>query len=343
MIGWDLPYRLPGQSPEDAAGNAILNLEVVTPTYFEAIGTPLLSGRGFAETDTWTVTTAGAGRASPSADESATQRQPSPATPSAAERRPSGSVEFAREGLPLVAIVSESVARTMYGSVREAVGQRFIGGRNAPRSYRIVGVVADGRYRRVQEVSGDVFLPYTQTAIPLRYVVARTSASPAAARAIVRRALYEVDPEQPMSADLTTAELVERALSRERFQSALLLPFGLGAALLAALGVFGMVSDTANRRLRELALRQALGANRSRILAELLRSTLACVLTGLCIGMLLAIATGRTLHLALFETALANPWIVAAVCFLVLGASLLACIGPASRVARLDIGAAMRQ
>ena len=343
VIGWDLPYRLPGQSPEDAGGNSILNLEVVTPAYFEAIGTPLLSGRGFAETDTGTVAAAGAGRASPSADESATQRQPSPATPSAAERRPSGSVEFAREGLPLVAIVSESVAREMYGSPLEAIDRHFVGGRNAPRSYRIVGVVADGRYRRVQEVSGDVFLPYTQTAIPLRYLVVSTSANPAAARAMVRRALAEVDPEQPMSADLTTAELVERALSRERFQSALLLPFGFGSALLAALGVFGMVNDTANRRLRELALRQALGAKRSRVLAELLRSTLACVLSGLCIGIFLAIAAGRALHLTLFGTGLANPWIVAVVCFLVLGASLLACIGPAARVARLDVGAAMRE
>ena len=331
VIGWDLPYRLPGQSPEDAAGNSILNLEVVTPTYFDAIGTPLLAGRGFAETDGLYVARGEPDPAAPAAVESAAERQPPAAVESAVERQ------------PLVAIVSESVAGEMFGSVREAVGQRFIGGRNAPRSYRIVGVVADGRYRRVREVSGDVFLPYTQTAIPLRYLVLRTPADPAAARAMLRRALAEVDPEQPMSADLTTAELVERALSRERFQSALLLPFGFGSVLLAALGVFGMVSDTANRRLRELALRQALGANRIQVLAELLRSTLAYVLTGLCLGMLLAIATGRTLHLALFETALANPWVAAAVCFLVLGASLLACIGPAARVARLDVGAAMRQ
>ena len=203
--------------------------------------------------------------------------------------------------------------------------------------------MADGRYRRVQEVSGDVFLPYTQTAIPLRYLVIRTSASPAAARAMVRRALAEVDPEQPMSADLTIAELVERALSRERFQSALLLPFGLGSALLAAIGIFGMVSDTVNRRLRELALRQALGANRSRVLAELLRSTLTCVVTGSCVGMLLAIATGRTLSLALFETTLSDPWIVIAVCSLILGVSLVACIAPAARVVRLDMGAMLRQ
>ena len=343
VIGWDLPYRLPGQRLEDAAGNSILNLEVVTPSYFDAIGTPLLAGRSFSETDTRTVAGAGAARASPGADESTTQRRQPPATQSPPEPRPLQPVESAPVRQSLVAVVSESVAREMYGSAQEAVGRRFIGGRNAPRSYRIVGVVADGRYRRVQEVSGDVFLPYTQTAIPLRYVVVRTSAGPAAARAMVRRALADVDPEQPMSADLTTTELVERALSRERFQSALLLPFGFGSALLAALGVFGMVSDTANRRLRELALRRALGANRSRVLAELLRSTLACVLTGLCIGILLAVAAGRTLHLALFETALANPWIVAAVCFLVLGASLLACIGPAERVARLDIGAVMRQ
>ena len=272
-------------------------------------------------------------------------RKPRPSTKSpaavesAVERRTSAATEPTAERQPLVAIVSESVAREMYGSPLNAVGQRFAGGRNAPRSYRIVGVVADGRYRRVQEVSGDVFLPYTQTAIPLRYLVIRTSASAGAARGTVRRALAEVDPEQPMSADLTTTELVERALSRERFQSALLLPFGLGSVLLAALGVFGMVSDAANRRLRELALRRALGAHRSRILAELLRSTLACVLTGLCIGVLLAMAAGRTLNLALFETRLADPWILVAVCTLILGVSLTACGGPAVRVSRLDVRA----
>ena len=355
LIGWDLPYRLPGQSAERAAGNSILNLEVVTPTWFEAIGTPLLAGRGFSETDALTAAGAGAARASlpdagstnrpqPGAPTDSTdERLPSAATGAPAERQPSGTVESASERWPLVAIVSESVAREMYGSPREAVGQRFIGGRNAPRSYRIVGVVADGRYRRVQEVSGDVFLPYTQTAIPLRYVVVRASAGPATARAILRSALAEVDPEQPMSADLTTAELVDRALSRERFQSGVLLPFGLGSALLAAIGVFGMVSDTANRRLREAALRQALGATRSRVLAGLLRSTLTCVLAGLAAGLLLAVATDRTLNLTLFETSLADPWIVVAVCSLVLGVSLAACIGPAARVVRIELGTVLRQ
>jgi predicted lysophospholipase L1 biosynthesis ABC-type transport system permease subunit len=231
----------------------------------------------------------------------------------------------------------------MYGAPLDAVGRRFVGGRNAPRSYRIVGVVADGRYRRVHEVSRDVFLPYTQTAIPLRYVVVRTSAGPTATRDMLRRALAEVDPEQPMSADLTTTELVERALSRERFQSALLLPFGLGSALLAAIGVFGMVSDAANRRRRELAVRRALGATRVQVVSWLLRSTLACVLAGLGAGVLVAVTAGRTLNLTLFETALADPWIIVTVCCLVLGISLVACAAPAARVARLDLGAELRQ
>ena len=331
VIGWDLPYRLPGQTAEDAAGNSILNLEVVTPTWFEALGTPLLAGRGFTETDGLYV-------AHPEPDPAAP-----PALESAAKRQPPATVESARERQPLVAIVSESVAREMYGSALDAVGRQFVGGRNVPRSYRIVGVVADGRYRRVQETSGDVFLPYSQTAIPLRYVVVRTSAPPAAARRMLRCALAEVDPEQPMSADLTTKELVERALSRERFQTALLLPFGLGSALLAAIGVFGMVSDTANRRLRELALRRALGAGRSRVLAQLVRSTLGCVLFGSCVGLLLAITADRTLDLALFGTALADPWIGASVCSLILGVSIVACVGPAMRVARLDVGAVLRQ
>ena len=331
VIGWDLPYALPGQDPEDAAGNSILNLEVVTPAYFDAIGTPLLAGRAFAETD-------GPRIAGGEPDAAA---RPTDA-PAAGPRSPAA-VESTVEPRPLVAIVSESTAREMYGSPLDAVGRQFVGGRNAPRAYRIVGVVADGRYRRVHEVSRDVFLPYNQTAIPLRYVVVRTSADPAAARAMLRRALAETDPEQPMSADLTTTELVERALARERFQSALLLPFGLGSALLAALGVLGMVSDAANRRRRELALRQALGATRIQVVSWLLRSTLACVLAGLGAGVLVAVAVGRMLNLALFETALASPWIVATVCCLILAVSLVACAGPAARVVRLDIGVELQQ
>ncbi len=343
VIGWDLPYALPGQGPEDAAGNSILNLEVVTPAWFDAIGTPLLAGRAFAETDGLPAASGALDPATQPADGSAAGPRSPAAVESTAGPRPAAPVEATVERRPLVAIVSESVAREMYGSPLDAVGRRFIGGRNAPRSYRIVGVVADGRYRRVHEVSRDVFLPYTQTSIPLRYVVVRTSASPAAARAMLRRALAEVDPEQPMSADLTTTELVGRALSRERFQSALLLPFGLGSALLAAIGVFGMVSDAANRRRRELALRQALGATRIQVVSWLLRSTLACVLAGLGAGVSVAVTAGRMLNLTLFETALANPWIIAAVCCLILGVSLVACAGPAARVVRLDIGVELRQ
>ena len=343
VIGWDLPYALPGQSPEDAAGNSILNLEVVTPAWFDAIGTPLLAGRAFVETDGLPVAGAGPRPAAQPADESAAEPQPAAGRESAVGRQSAAGVESAAERGPLVAIVSESTAREMFGSPLDAVGRRFVGGRNAPRSYRIVGVVADGRYRRVHEVSRDVFLPYTQTAIPLRYVVVRTSAGPTAARGMLRRALAEADPEQPMSADLTTTELVGRALSRERFQSALLLPFGLGSALLAAIGVFGMVSDAANRRRRELALRQALGATRVQVVSWLLRSTLACVLAGLGAGVLVAVTAGRKLNMTLFETTLANPWIIAAVCGLILGVSLVACAGPAARVARLDLGAELRQ
>ena len=343
VIGWDLPYALPGQSPEDAAGNSILNLEVVTPAYFDAIGTPLLAGRAFAETDGLPVTGTEPGPPVQPTDESAAGSEPPATVESAAGSEPPAAVESTVEPRPLVAIVSESTAREMYGSPLAALGRRFIGGQNAPRSYRIVGVVADGRYRHVHEVSRDVFLPYTQTAIPLRYVVVRTSAGPAAARATLRRALAETDPEQPMSADLTTTELVDRALSRERFQSALLLPFGLGSALLAAIGVFGMVSDAANRRRRELALRQALGATRIQTLSRLLRSTLACVLAGLAIGVFVAVTAGRTLNLTLFRTGLANPWIITTVCGLILGVSLVACAGPAARAVRLDIGAELRQ
>ena len=104
-----------------------------------------------------------------------------------------------------------------------------------------------------------------------------------------------------------------------------------------------MVSDAANRRRRELALRQALGATRIRVVSRLLRSTLACVLAGLGAGVFVAVTAGRMLSLPLFETGLANPWIIATVCGLILGVSLAACAGPAARVVRLDMGAELRQ
>ena len=216
VIGWDLPYALPGQGPGDAAGNSILNLEVVTPAWFDAIGTPLLAGRAFAETDGLRVAGAGPDPAVQPADGSAAGPQPT-AVESTAGPQPAAPVEATVERRPLVAIVSESVAREMYGSPLEAVGRRFVGGRNAPRSYRIVGVVADGRYRRVHEVSRDVFLPYTQTSIPLRYVVVRTSASPAAARAMLRRALRRggsgtADERRPHDDGARRAGAVARAI-----------------------------------------------------------------------------------------------------------------------------------
>ena len=104
-----------------------------------------------------------------------------------------------------------------------------------------------------------------------------------------------------------------------------------------------MVSDAANRRRRELALRQALGATRIQALSRLLRSTLTCVLVGLAIGVFVAVTAGRLLNLTLFGTGLANPWIITTVCGLILGVSLVACAGPAARAVRLDIGAELRQ
>ena len=80
----------------------------------------------------------------------------------------------------------------------------------------------------------------------------------------------------------------------------------------------------------------------SGVVSWLLRSTLACVLAGLGAGVSVAVTAGRMLNLTLFETALANPWIIAAVCCLILGVSLVACAGPAARVARLDIRAELR-
>jgi putative ABC transport system permease protein len=165
----------------------------------------------------------------------------------------------------------------------------------------------------------------------------------ARARAILRHVLSEGDPEQPIRAEFTTGELVDRALSRERFQSGLLVPFGLGAALLAAIGVFGIVGEAAHRRLPELTLRQALGATRRQVVAQLLRWTVACVLVGEAVGLVLAVVVGDRLNLILFEVDLSNPLIMVAACSMLLGVSLAACIRPTTRAVGQDLGMMLRQ
>ncbi len=188
----------------------------MTPSYFQAIGTPILQGRSFE---------VGEDSSKP----------------------------------PFVAIVSETVARNMYGSTAQALGRTFKFSEDSVPT-QIVGVVADGRYRGLNQATGDIFVSYEQSNLPERYLVVRSRNNPSAMSAIVRHAISQIDGTQADSREATMTELVDRALSQDRFYGELLLFFAAGALLLAAIGVYGVVSDMVVMRTKEFGIRVVLGA-----------------------------------------------------------------------------------
>jgi len=297
-IGWEGRYILPGQDEQTAKNNPIANLEAVTPSYFQAIGTPILQGRSFE---------LGEDRSKPS-----------------------------------VAIISESVARNMYGSTSQALGQTFKFSGDSG-STQIVGVVADARYRRLNQASGDIFVSYEQSNLPERYLVVRTRNNPATMATIVRRAISQIDGTQADSKEATMTELVDRALSQDRFYSELLLFFAAGALLLAAIGVYGVVSDMVVMRTKEFGIRIVLGAQAKTIVMTVLRSTLSWVVLGEILGVLAGILAALSIRTRLFGVAATDGLSISASSALLILVSLVACVAPVLRACRVDPNRILRE
>jgi predicted permease len=298
-IGWDTHFLLPGQRADEIDRNPMANLEAIMPTYFRAIGTPLMAGRYFDESD-------------------------------------DGSK-------PLVAVVSEHIARAMYGSPVEAVGQRFkLGSDDDSPWVTIVGVVNDGRYRELTQINGEIFLPYGQTNLPMRYLIVRTRNNASEVAAMVRRAVSELDPAQAVSHEFTLQQLVARSLSNRRFHSQLFLLFGCVSLVLAAIGVYGVVSDLVVKQTKELGIRIALGAQGRTIMAVVLRSELSWVVLAEGLGILLAVLVAAALRATLFGVGPLDAIVTSAAFALLFAVAFFAAAPAAIRASNTDPNKVLR-
>jgi putative ABC transport system permease protein len=236
---------------------------------------------------------------------------------------------------PPVAIISESVARNMYGSTSQALGHTFkFSGDSGPT--QIVGVVADGRYRGLNLASGDIFVSYEQSNLPERYLVVRTRNNPAAMASIVRRTISQIDGTEADSKEATMSELVDRALSQDRFYGELLLFFAAGALLLAAIGVYGVVSDMVVMRTKEFGIRVVLGAQPGAIISAVLRSTLSWVVMGEILGVVGGVIAAFSIRSNLFGVSAADALSIFLSSTLLILVSLSACLAPVMRASRVD-------
>ena len=236
-IGMDAPVVLEGQpfrSPA-ARSNPLVNWEVVTTEYFAALGISLKAGRFFTVADR-------------------------------ADSEP-------------VVILGESAARRLWPN-NGAIGKRLltidgpVDRQGKPRWQRIVGIVGDVRYRGITDRRLDVYLPDTQSETPAKCFVVRTQGNPLKTLSAVRAIVRNLDPEQPIDGATTMGDVVAEVQAPWRFNALLFGVFGALSLLLAGVGVFGVFMCVVIDRLREFAIRSALGASPRNILGLLMRQTL---------------------------------------------------------------------
>ena len=171
-----------------------------------------------------------------------------------------------------------------------------------------MGVVEDVRYRGIQDPRLDVYLPYSQVSDALNHLVVRTRGDPLRLAGAVREEVRALDADARVGELTTTQRLVDRALTPWRFASGLLGGFGLVALLLTASGLFAVLHHFVSGRIREIAIRMALGADPVQVRRFILRQGLGVTALGVALGSALSLLLARSLSALLFGLDERDPW-----------------------------------
>jgi predicted permease len=242
-----------------------------------------------------------------------------------------------------VAVISERTAKTLWKGADPVGRQYHMAGDPNGKPFTVVGVVENAR--TISLAKRDpmlVYTPYWYRCDAADGLVIRTRQDPAVMAGAIRRAIWSVDRSVPVPAVRTLGSVVAASVASRRFEMDLLLLFAASALLLAALGVYGVVTYSVVQRQREIGLRMALGAQRGNIYGLVLRDGLLPVAVGAAAGIALAFGMARVMESLLFEVSPYNPaMMVGAVCLLA-GVGTLACLLPARRAAGVEPMEALR-
>jgi putative ABC transport system permease protein len=247
-------------------------------------------------------------------------------------------------GAPQAALISESLARHHFGS-RNPIGSRLhVGPRNRP-WYTVVGVVGDVKQTSLALDDEDaVYLSTSQTWFAddtLSFVI-RTRGDASALVPAVKAAVWSVDKNQPIVRVMTMEHLMAITEAQRRFVLILFEAFGLVALVLAAVGLYGVLSGSVAERTREIGVRAALGATRRDLLALILRDGMRLTALGIALGLCGAVAASRAMTSLLFGISALDPTSWLATVVLLAGIAALACWVPAWRAATVDPSIALR-
>jgi predicted permease len=236
-------------------------------------------------------------------------------------------------------IVNVTMAKRFFGSAHNALGRRWdYGGTIGKDSNVIVGVVEDARYVDVKVSPPNMAYALTDAAPDdvLGDLQVRTAAAPERAVQTIRDTLARVEPRLPIVDVTPLSDRLSRGVLEDRMVAGLTAIFGALALLLASLGLYGTISYGISRRVAELGLRMALGANRADVLWMVLREALTLVATGVVAGVPLALIAGRAMAALLFGVAPADPVAFAAGGAVLLVVAAMAAYLPAYRASRIE-------
>jgi predicted permease len=284
------------------------------------MGVRLLQGRGFTPADTEAAM--------------ATDARMQPIWESGV--RPSADVTNA---VVYPSVINETMARHFWPN-ENPLGKMFASGQNGPWK-QVIGVVSDVRQRGITNVPS----PEAYDVMRGRswmYLVLRTSMRPSSLTGAVRAAVAKLDPALPLISVRTMEDVIADNSQSQQFLSLLVGSFAGLAALLAAIGIYGVLSYAVTQRTREIGIRISLGASQGRVLAEVLREGMILAAVGSAIGIAGALAAGKVLTTLLYQVKPGDPFILAATTGLLAVVALVACLLPARRAARLDPTNALR-
>lgn len=244
---------------------------------------------------------------------------------------------------PPVAIVNEKLAQQFFNG--NALGRHFsLSIPGMPSNIEIVGVVRNSQHAEVRdEMMPLAYFPYLQdrTIFQSTFYV-RAAHDPEALAPELRRSITSLDPNLPIYDVRPLAEEINQILFADRMLAFISLCFGVLAALLMSVGLYGVMAYVVTRRTREIGVRVALGAQRQTIAWLILREQIYLTLIGLAIGLAVTFFTGRLIQSLLFGTKATNPFILVAAALMIVFMSLVAGTLPAHRATRMDPVMALR-
>ncbi|HEX6057387.1 MAG TPA: ABC transporter permease [Gemmatimonadaceae bacterium] len=300
--GWTSSFAIVGREPPAPGTEPESRVRAVWPGYFRTVGLPILRGRDVSPRDRWDT--------------------------------------------PGVVVVNEAFVRRHFPD-GEAIGATLDRGQSwwdgQPTAFEIVGVVADEPFLGLgQPAEPATYYPHLQFPFNEMWVVARTDGDVASVAPAIRDRIWAVDASLPIEPIRTMDEVLGATVAAPRFNAALLSVFALAALLLAAVGIYGVLSYTVAQRTGEIGIRIALGAERGRVVRQVVAQGLAGALAGIVVGVLGAIAVSRLLASLLVGVEARDPAVLGIVAGTLALVALAAAWLPARRASRIEPVAALR-